>query len=136
LAGSVRDELVEELKTVTGVKAVLPRVPLETPEQLPALILWRVQASQSYPAIGFEIVERTRVWKLIVWVELREYEQAQDELEQLWDRLLDLQHQDSSLDAVCREWSIEDDGEEPDFNEKRGVYEKRLTVRTLTEERP
>lgn len=132
---SIEAALVAELEKVSGVQAVLDHVPKEAPDRLPALILQLRRFTQNYPGVGQLVVERDYTWLLLVWVPMRDYEDAQNQLKALWPALLDLQHSNNTLDVSCREWTVEDDGDSPTFDEARGVYEKRLTIHALTEEK-
>jgi hypothetical protein len=137
---AIREAFVAVAASVTGVAAAIDHEP--GPEGLTAqlgsgavvtMLQQKTTPTVSETGPGADV---TRVWSVIIYVLLRDFQTAQNDLEDVLDALLLAALADQSLAGSCDESYLTDDGRHPDFFVDEGVLVKELTLRSIVEELP
>lgn len=76
----------------------------------------------------------TREWTVIIYVQLRDYEKAQDDLEDVIEALLSIMRNHQDLDGACDKATLRDDGHQPELHHDHGTLIKVLRLRCESSE--
>jgi len=130
MPATIAAKFAELAGAIAGVGSATDHEPMELGE-LPAVSMLLVRTAQADVATG--IVERTWTWRVSLYLELRDYAEAQASMATLVPLLLDVTKNAPDLAGTCEQATLSDGGEEPVFAHEQGVLRKSLQLVAVTE---
>jgi hypothetical protein len=131
----IRQAFAQLAATAAGVTNALDHEPETIPTlergACVTLMQHRTDATTVETGPGQDVVSE---WTVIVYVQLREYEKAQDDLEDVLDALIAVLRDNDRLNGTCDEARLHDDGAVPEFHNDHGVLVKTLRLWTQVTE--
>lgn len=128
---------------VAGVSTALSFEGTRVPRLLPAVQLVPIQVVPSNEEGPLGVTEWTFVWRVDVYLEMKDYIRAQQQLLQLVTSILHLPIKERRLAAEttggaqetlggsCDEWSVSDPGDEPDPRDQDEILYKQLVLHAV-----
>lgn len=132
-AAPIKAAFVADADAIAGVTAV-DHEPADLPDADAVVCLLFLPPSQEDVATG--LTEVTWRWRVNLYLSLRDYEKAQDELERIVPELYAIARDNPMLDGTCEKCFVLDIGREPTFAHRAGWLLQSLELRAIAEEQP